>query len=313
MSELKNTFSWSISAMRDFEECHRRRYWAKYAMWGGWKDIADETRRAAYRLSKMENRFTLLGNAVEQAVMWAQRRLQRGESVTADQAYDAAARPFLNKRWLESRKRLWEANPKRFCCLHEHYYPEHHHGPEKEMTERMSECAKQCVSNFLARIAPALKSVAADREIDIATMERGDPESLELDGIKIYAIPDYAYRLGDAIHIHDWKSGRPKPFHAQQVALYGVWAVVKHGGAPGRVHAHLEYLLSGETRSAVLNEADVKSTHDLISHSAAEMAEYVVDGDIAKNVPLPKEDWEMTADQDACRRCNFYELCKPEL
>ncbi len=313
MSELKNTFSWSVSAMQDFEVCHRRRYWSKYAMWGGWKADADEIRLAAYRLSKMENRFSLLGNAVEQSVIWALRRLQRGDPVAADLAYDEAAKPFLNRRWIESRKRMWEANPKKFCCLHEHYYPEHHDTPEKEMVARMADRLKFCISNFIARVAPALKNVAAANEIAIATVERGDPESMDLEGVKVYAIPDYAYRLDDQIHIHDWKSGKPKSFHKEQMALYGLWAVIKHGGGPGSVHAHLEYLSLGDTQSATLSDADVQYVRALIARSSGDMAEYLADCDIAKNVPLPKDEWELTADHDACRRCNFYELCKPEL
>ena len=47
MAELINTFSWSISARADFEECPRRRYLAKYAMWGGWNADAPELARAA--------------------------------------------------------------------------------------------------------------------------------------------------------------------------------------------------------------------------------------------------------------------------
>ena len=42
-------------------------------------------------------------------------------------------------------------------------------------------------------------------------------------------------------------------------------------------------------------------------------AEYLVDHDRSANVPLPKEEWELTTDPANCRQCNFYELCKPEL
>jgi predicted RecB family nuclease len=43
------------------------------------------------------------------------------------------------------------------------------------------------------------------------------------------------------------------------------------------------------------------------------MAEYLVDGNLQRNEALPKDDWEMSADMNVCRKCNFYELCKPEL
>ena len=51
----------------------------------------------------------------------------------------------------------------------------------------------------------------------------------------------------------------------------------------------------------------------MIRASVGEMAEYLLEGDLRRNEPLPKEDWEMCADLDTCRKCNFYELCKPEL
>jgi hypothetical protein len=254
-----------------------------------------------------------VGNAVELAVIWALRRVQRGEPVAAEDAYKQAAKPFLNRRWLESRKKLWKESPKKFCCLHEHYYPLHHKTSEQDMILRMTEQVKTCISHFIDNTAPRLKDVPPGCELPIARMSNGDPESLELDGIKVYAIPDYAYKIDGEIHIHDWKSGKPKPFHEEQMALYGVWASLKHGGIAGHIHAHLEYLLTGETRSAVLGESDAGFVRDAITRSAREMAEYLVDCDIARNVPLPVEDWEMSADRDICRRCNFYELCKPEL
>ena len=84
MAELKNTFSWSFSASSDFEDCRRKRYWAKYAMWGGWERNAEPLQKAAYRLTKMDSRFSLRGQAAEEAVLYALRETQRGNAVTVD-------------------------------------------------------------------------------------------------------------------------------------------------------------------------------------------------------------------------------------
>ncbi|NQT02202.1 MAG: PD-(D/E)XK nuclease family protein [Planctomycetes bacterium] len=313
MAELINTFSWSVSASRDFDECRRKRYLARYAMWNGWKDQATDIQRAAYRLSKMENRFILQGNAVEMAVIWAIRQQQEGKAVTMDQAYAVAARPFLNQCWKESSKKMWKSNPKKFCCLQEHYYPEHNTQPESEMTARMIDEIKQCLSNFIQEGLPRFKGIEEAQEVKIATVDSGDPESFQFEGLKIYAIPDYVYKKDDQIHIHDWKSGNPRPFHNDQMALYSLWANVKHNAPVGNIHVHLEYLLSGTVQSAVLTKNEFQKISRLIRCSVAEMAEYLVDGDIRKNKPLPQEDWEMAADIYACKRCKFFELCKPEL
>lgn len=313
MAELVNIFSWSISARDDFAQCRRRRYWAKYAMWNGWKEQASELQRIAYRLAKMENRFTLQGNAVERAVMWALRERQAGRTVTADQAYEAAAKPYLNQCWSESRNKLWQANPKKYCCLHEHYYAALYREPAEAMTGRMIAQVKQCLGNFLEKVLPGLGAVRPEQELRIETIGAGDPESFRLDEIKVYAIPDYAYRADNRLHIHDWKAGNPRPAHREQMAIYGLWANRKHRIPADQIWVHLEYLQAGNTVSTDLKEADLESARRLVAESVAEMAEYLEGGDLRRNAPLPKDDWEMSPDLSDCERCNFYELCKPEL
>ncbi|MBU4210979.1 MAG: PD-(D/E)XK nuclease family protein [Kiritimatiellae bacterium] len=316
MADLINTFSWSISARADFEECPRRRFLAKYAMWGGWKADAPSLTRAAYRLGKMENRFTLQGNAVERAVMWALRQTQAeqaGKPVTATQAYETVVKPYLNQCWNESKKKLWQANPKKHCCLHEHYYPAHHHTPEADMTARMIEQIKRCLANFLEQVMPRLGSVRPEQEVEIAHADGGDPESFLFESIKVYAIPDYAYRQEDHLHIHDWKAGSEKPAHRDQMTIYGLWAHTKHALPPERIQVHLEYLSKGATQSMALTGHDLEHARGLIRESVGGMAEYLVAGDIRRNQPLPQEDWELSADLGICRHCRFYELCKSEL
>jgi len=102
MAKLKNTFSWSFSAAADFDECRRRRYWSKYGMWGGWERGADAVTQQAYRLNKMTNRWGLMGQAAENAIMWVLKQHQQGKTVTVDDAWKTIARPFMTKKWTES-------------------------------------------------------------------------------------------------------------------------------------------------------------------------------------------------------------------
>ncbi len=313
MAELINIFSWSISARDGFAECRRRRYWAKYAMWNGWKAEAPAIQRIAYRLSKMENRFTLQGNAVERAVMWALRQRQDGRTVTVDETYEATAKPYLNQCWSESRKKLWQSNPKKYCCLHEHYYPDLYRDPVEDMTGRMVGQVRQCIANFLEKNLPGLSAIRPEQELPIGTMVTGDPESFRLDDVKVYAIPDYAYRADNRLHIRDWKAGNPRPAHRDQMAIYGLWANQKHRLPADQIQVHLEYLMLGNTVSTGLKDADLEYARRVVVESVAEMTEYLEGGDIRRNMPLPKEDWELSADMRVCERCNFYEMCKAEL
>lgn len=314
MAELKNTFSWSFSAAEDFDECRRKRYWAKYAMWNGWKDDASELQRTAYRLSKMENTYSILGRAVEESAVWVIRQHQAGAPYSVDAAYEAAAKPFLNRAWKDSRTGLWKQNPRRHFCLREHYYGSWDEERQKQHVAAMIAHARRCIGVFIESVLPRLAHVRREQEVPVAVIgSGGDPESFAWNGVKIYAIPDYVYRDGPRFCIHDWKSGKPRERHRDQLNLYGLWAAEKHRAAPDAIAVSIEYLQDGTADARTLTPADLDAVKALIEGSVMEMAEYLVDGDIARNEPLPREDWDLSPDRRPCSLCNFYELCRPEL
>ncbi len=313
MGKLENVFSWSFSASHDFEECRRRRYWSKYGAWGGWDKQASYEQRKAYQLNKMDNIYSLQGTAAEQAVVWVLREHQRGVSVTMEQAYEAIAKPYMNRCWKESKEGAWQASPKKFCCLREHYYKLWDAAKEKERTVAVVQHTKNCIAHFIDRVLPRLAEVRREDEVEVTHSDGGDPESFVFNGVKIYAIPDFVYRSGDLLHIHDWKAGKVKESHQWQLALYGLWAHVKHGIASEKVCCFVEYLATGQVAPFAFGPEKMEEVIARIGESVADMSSYLVDEDRARNVPVPKEEWELAEDESVCRFCNFYELCKPEL
>ncbi len=312
MAELKNNFSWSFSAAEDFDTCRRRRYWSKYGKWGGWAHDASPEKRKAYQLDKMDNRYSLQGNAVETAVMWALREKQQGRDVTADQAYEQAARPFLNGAYQQSKSGAWDENPKKNCCLHEHYYAALHGNADDSWTATIMDNTKRCIVNFIDRVLPRLANITPDQEVRVVRPgDGGDPEHFVFEGVKIYAIPDYVYREGDTFHIIDWKSGKAKPAHHAQLALYGFWATVKHAVPAEKITVYIEYLADGTTAAETLTEDRLVDVRNTIGESVGDMAEYLVDADGARNEALPIDEWDLAPTRDPCQRCNFYELCAP--
>ena len=313
MGELKNTFSWSFSAAEDFDQCRRRRYWSKYGMWGGWARNASPEQKAAYRLCKMDNSWGLMGQATENAIMWVLRQHQQGKPVDADAAWNAVARPFLTRKWNESKEGNWRSSPKQFCCLREHYYGTFEN--ENEMKRRIAAQIQNCISNFIEKVLPRIGHIPASQEILIALPEQGgDVENFEYEGVKIYAIPDYAYRVGNEVHVHDWKAGKIKADqHRLQLSLYALWALVKHGANPENVFLYVEYLNEGQVLPFQVSEEELEETRAVIGESVGEMSEYLEDCDRNRNMPLPKEEWELTFDRTNCMQCNFLELCRPEL
>jgi len=310
--KLQNTFSWSFSAAADFDICRRRRYWSKYGMWGGWEKTASADQKKAYQLNKMNNRWGLMGQAAENAVMRVLRQHQAGAPISAEEAFETAARPFLRQKWTESRRGEWKTDPKGKCCLREHYYGTM--GDEKEVAEQMTAQIKECIVHFVEKVLPRIQMVAREQELPVRTPDQGgDPEHITWSGVKLYVIPDYAYRIGGQFHIHDWKAGKVKEAHREQLGLYALWAREKFGARPEDIFLYVEYLHSGQVAPFQIAEADYELLKARIEGSVAEMTEYLVDFDRSKNIPLPKEEWELAGDPDACRQCNFFELCREEI
>lgn len=315
MGKLKNTFSWSFSAANAFEVCRRKHYWNKYGMWGGWSKSAPAECQAAYRLKKMDNLYSLMGKAAEESVMWVLHRSQEGKSYSAETAYNKIAREYLNRSWMESKNEKWRKNPKDFCCLHEHYYQTLSESELREKTERVKTQTKSCIANFIEHTLPRLEGVKRAQEIKIRTPEeKGDPEHFMFEDVKIYAIPDYVYRSDDKFNIIDWKAGKPREKHNDQIAIYGLWAHINHSIPADDIIVCLEYLNQGKVALRQISSATLAEVRKKIEKSVAAMTEYLVDFDRQKNQPLPRDEWEMCSDIEHCQRfCNFYELCRDEL
>jgi CRISPR/Cas system-associated exonuclease Cas4 (RecB family) len=312
MARLENSFSWSHSAAGAFESCRRKRYWSKYAAWGGWERQADPLCRTAYRLNKMTNRFCLYGIAAEDCVVYMLDRHQQGKHPTDEEVFDAVARPQLRKAWDESTQRQWRQHPKK-ACLHEHYYPDFCGLSEREVMEEIATVVKTCIGNFRAEVLPRLAEVTAEMVVPVGGVGKGEPEHFFLGGIKIYAIPDYVYVEDGVWHILDWKSGKAKPEHAEQIALYALWAREKHGVAPEQVRLRLEYLFPGEHLDVPVDGQTLLEVCERIQESVQDMSQYLEGGDLERNRPLPKAEWELCYEPSLCRGCEFFELCKPEL
>lgn len=312
MAGLKNIFTWSISTGNDFELCRRRHYWKKYGSWNGWDKSSSDEAKKAYLLKNMQNRWSLIGVVAEKSIMWMLKQHQSKNRVSHDDVWNKIARPELTQKWNESKEGKWNISPKKYCLLSEHYY-------EKEIDEisikkQIAKQVKNCILNFEKVILPRLSSIDEIQEIKILTTEMsGDVEHFLYEGVKIYAIPDYAYKIDDKIHIHDWKAGKVKTKeHRSQLSLYALWAIEKYNYSLENIFLYIEYLNEPKVDPFQISEKDLDEVKLKLEESVGEMTEYLVNFDREKNEPLPKEEWELTADRTNCHFCNFKELCKDE-
>ena len=312
MGELINTFTWSFSADEAFNTCRRKRYWGKYEMWNGWSKSAPEIKRKAYMMTKIQNRYSIQGVAAEDSIMWVLKEFQKGNTPTAEEAYEAVAKPYLNKCWKESRDQLWRSSPKKCCNLQEHYYGSD--DVSADWIKGTIETVKRCINNFIDQIYPRLSHVTIENEVHVDTVQNAsEPEHFRYEGIKIYSIPDYVYKENGKLHIVDWKSGKMKPEHRYQLGIYGLWGCEVHGYKPEDIILSLEYLSLNERIELPFSDEYRQEILQVIGTSVGEMSEYLKDMDREKNIPIPREEWELAENTYVCKFCNFFELCKPEL
>jgi len=311
MAELKNTFSWSFSQAHDFAECKRRRYWNRYGMWGGWSAAAPVEARTAYRLKQMSNKWSLIGEAVESAILEVLERRRVNSPFSAESALEFAM-TILRNAWSEHKSEHWRSKPKKYTCIKELYYEEISLDPGVERDEWAAQVRQRtevCLQNFFSHVLPRLPNVPYDMMVPIARPGQGDPEHFHLGNVKVYAIPDWTYRHDGKLFIHDWKTGVRRERHQDQLRVYGLWAQKKHGAAPDELALYIEYLESGECMEVSYTAEIASALCDTITSSVRDMKQYLVDGDIERNEPLPKDSFPKTDDLSICRNCNFRELC----
>jgi len=314
MSELKNTFSWSFSQEQDFKECKRKQFFSRYGMWGGWDSGASSEKRSAYRLKQMKNKWSLIGDAVETAVLEVLERRRVGSPFSAETAMQTAM-SLLRSAWKEHTSEKWRAKPKKYTCISELYYGKISPDSGTERDEWVSLVRGRteiCIQNFFAQILPHIPEVTYEQIVPIARAGQGDPEHFHLGGIKVYAIPDWVYKNEGKIVVHDWKTGIRRDRHKEQLAIYGLWSQRKHNATPDEIELFIEYLESGEQTQVEYSVEIASALCDRILSSVKEMKQYLVDRDIEKNEPLPKESFPETEDLSRCKNCNFIELCGRE-
>ena len=311
MPELKNTFCWSFSQAKEFAECKRRYYLNRHGSWKGWDAMAPADARAAYRLKQMRNKWALIGEAVDKAILDVLSRMVVNAPISEAQALERAARE-LRTAWKQHQTGKWREDPKHHVCIRELYYNEitAEPGIDRDMwVERVKGRTDTCVKNFFTHVLPQLRGLAAAQVLPVARVQQGDPEHFHLARVKIYAIPDYAYRKDNCIVIHDWKTGMRRDEHERQLGIYGLWAHTKHGVLPPAIQLYIEYLESGETQPVGYDVGKASAMCDFIMESVNQMRKYLVDGDIDKNEPLPIEAFPKTDDLARCRNCNYREAC----
>jgi hypothetical protein len=299
-------WSWSESRRRMLTACPRRYYYHYYAAHNGWDYDAPPTARRAYRLKNLTNLHSAFGEALHQTAVDVVRRTHSTGVIPTVREVTDTIRGRLNEVYHSAHhtRRQWEKAPKRHPMLHEVYYA---YGPSQTLIDTIKKKLQICV--------PALLDSKSLKEVGQAGTEVITVDSLDhfyLLDTKTYAVPDLLYRRIDGQWVLvDWKTGDEDPADTDQLKVYALYARNRHSVLPHQLICRLEYLYRHESQELTVSEDDLRATERDIARSMTAMRSLLVDA--VENRPQPIDAFPMRPGKFTCQRCNFYELCLPQL
>ena len=313
MSRLINQFQYSHSRYRSFKECERKYYLAAYQMWDGWNRNASPEKKLAYRLNKQTNLPAWAGTIVHESIKRILLTVEptrisdlrpftplSSEKKAVLHTIQRAAVETMRTGWRQALEKHYRIRPKGNLNLFELYY-----GLDipQARTEALKETVLMCLKNFVE--SNTLTRIAGIPRKD--WLETDDFTSFLLNGVKVALAIDFAYRQDGQVHIWDWKTGRRRDEHIEQVRTYALYAMDKWG-VKQDIFLHLYYLAENSVDSFQVTDFDLISAQTMIEQRAKAMASKLR-GTTAANQPLPMEEFAMTEDRWKCERCSFYESC----
>jgi hypothetical protein len=303
---------YSHSRITALKRCERFHYYKVYGSAGGWKRDAPPGARQAYTLSKLETVHMRLGTSLHSAATRIASAIRAGEPTPSHDELLAFVRSELNRVWLSSRDRdAFLDNPGANPCYQHMYYDEE---MPREEIERFQQRIQRSVHNLVN--AEVWNQVRAADPSDIIIRPQFD--SIEFEDVTVYSTIDLMYgvrRNGSLEYtILDWKL-QSDSAAMDQVAQYA-WFALQSGFAPefnGECRGQIVRLNDGMDYAIDITMDDIREAEVRLRAGLANLSRFVIGGDLAANIPLPKQHFALRPNTQHCRFCQFYEMCAPDI
>lgn len=296
--ELVNELTWSKSRHGKFEDCRRLYWFHYYGAWGGWKDDAPREAREAYLLKNLSTRQQWAGRVVHEHIAFALSLARHGAPPPLRTLVDRAHQRMRDD-FRKSRQGAYRERPKWTLGLVEHEYAE----PVPDAQWRANwENVEACLARFYESGWPE-RARALTPQAWLPIDEIG---SFVLDGLKVFAGPDFAWRDGAGAVLVDWKTGAPRDEDREQVLGYSLYARDRWGVPVENVTARLVYLALGEEVEVGVDRAALDGFLARFRQSVSQMRALLRDPSVNAAV---RDDFPTTADLSRCRGCSFRRPC----
>lgn len=278
---------WSYSRNATFLDCRRKYYYEYYGKY----DILNVLRISV--LKNLTNIPLEVGNISHKVIKKLLERLQKTESpLDEERFYGYAYKEGLNIFRTKQFEEIYYREKERI-----------------DYDEEIFPKVRASLENFIAseRFAWILEEALAYKNEWIIEPE-GYGEC-RIDDQKAYCKVDFLFPIEDAIHVLDWKTGKPHfEKHMTQLVGYATWVHFHFGKELDQIKTAVAYLLP-DYREHIpdISDVDFAMLSDKIRKETDAMYEYCAEPEL--NIPLPKEDFPMREPSDFCNYCKYRELC----
>jgi len=296
---LTNDFSWSKSRHEKFTECRRAYYLHYYRSWGGWEPQADPSKRELWLLKRLSNRWTWGGSVVHAAIKGLLMTTRHGRTIDPQRFLD---RVHNAMRWdfAQSRDRAyWQRRIRpEFNGLVEHEYKE---PIPPEVWKQNWDNVRGALEWFLeSRWLPLARTLEPNAWLEVDTMDF-DKSVFHLDGVKVFAVPDFAFMDQGVPRIVDWKTGQTREGYDDQVLGYALYLNHRYGLPLQGMQATLVYLNEGQERTFTVEQAAVDGFLERFKKSVEAMRGLLLDP--VTNTPRDEGAFSRTGELTSCARC----------
>ena len=267
---------------------------------------ADELSRKAYMLRNIYSIDVWIGDIVHQIIKWILKSkigdtatlFNKGRDILYTEAV-TAAKKLLIKTWEQSRGKQWKNNVKHNLNLFEHYYACE---PTREELRRKLEKVTKSIRNFYQpELWEKFSKLPKENFLSIDELDNFDFE-----GVKVFAVPDFAVRDGNECLLYDWKTGKQNEKDIWQLSCYQHYAISKWEMLAEQIRIIPVYLTQDELLPSPIEAIAPEEIKDYIRQSIEKMKSILIDSreNKADIKSCPK-----TADLWRCKNCRFQEIC----
>lgn len=300
-----NDFSWSKSRHEKLQECARAYYFHYYRSWGGWEAGATPEVRDLYLLKKLGNRYTWAGSTVHDTLKNALLNWRSGLPVDPAKMEEWALGKMRDEfRSSRAKSYRTQKGRKTFGGLVEHEYDE---VLADDVWKQNAETVRVALGWFFQSRWPALaRSLKPAQWLEVDA--GADFSSFTLDGVKVFAIPDFAYVDDEGTTVVvDWKTGKVREGYDEQVLGYALYVSQRYRVPLEKVRASLVYLNDGQEHDVRVDRDAVEGFRARFGQSVAHMRGLLAD--VATNTPREAAAFPQTEEATACARCVFRRPC----